>query len=141
MGVEKVDHIYVECQDFAKNVAFWEGLGFKLVAQWGEAGHVAGRLVSAGACVVLAEATEPVGPNVHFAIDDAVALNTSLQAADAVEVVAPLEDTHWGTRWIRVHDPEGRLFVLEGPAAEQAHHRRPASASRQEVAPGRRPSD
>ena len=28
-------------------------------------------------------------------------------------VVLPLEATHWGTRWMKVQDPDGRVFVLE----------------------------
>ena len=50
---------------------------------------------------------------VHFAMQDAEQLDAHLQATDAVDVISPLEDTHWGTRWIRVRDPDGNLYVLE----------------------------
>jgi uncharacterized glyoxalase superfamily protein PhnB len=33
-----------------------------------------------------------------------------------VEVVAPLEDTHWGTREMTVRDPDGRVWSLQTPA-------------------------
>jgi len=35
---------------------------------------------------------------------------------DSVEipgVVTPLSHTHWGSRWIRVADPDGRVHPLE----------------------------
>ena len=41
--------------------------------------------------------------------DDAVAF----EVGAAVDVEQPLSSTHWGTRWIRVRDPEGRIFCLE----------------------------
>ena len=34
----------------------------------------------------------------------------NLTARENVEVVTPLEDTQWGTRWIRVQDPDGNLY-------------------------------
>ncbi|MDP2623623.1 MAG: hypothetical protein Q8Q29_07500 [Actinomycetota bacterium] len=37
----------------------------------------------------------------------------SFEPGTVVEVTAPLEATHWGTRWIRVREPEGRIFALE----------------------------
>jgi len=46
---------------------------------------------------------------------DAEALDAKLAAADAVDVISPLENTHWGTRLIRVRDPDGNLYALEAP--------------------------
>ena len=37
----------------------------------------------------------------------------AIGSAAAVDVISPLEDTHWGTRCIRVQDPDGNLYVLE----------------------------
>ena len=37
----------------------------------------------------------------------------NLDRSERVEVLTPLSETHWGTRWIRVQDPDGNLFCLE----------------------------
>ena len=116
MTIEAIDHLYMETRSFEQAVAFWEALGFRLIQRWGTGGHVAGMLRSGAATIVLAEAPEatktPV--TVHFGVSDAAALAERLQAAgDAVAVETPLEATHWGTRWLRVRDPDGRVFALE----------------------------
>ena len=115
MPIDGLDHVYVECRDFERTLAFWKALGFALVAEWGEDGHRAGRLTSGQAALVLAEAKAPVGPTMHLATRDPEALNARLAKDPAVEVETPLEDTHWGTRWIRVRDPEGNVWALESP--------------------------
>ena len=43
-----------------------------------------------------------------------------LAEAENVEVVTPLENTHWGTSWIRVQDPDGNLFYLDEITAAHA---------------------
>ena len=119
--INKIDHIYVETTKWDAAVAFWNGLGFEFVEQWGEDGHRAGRLCRADAQVVLAEASgNPVGPTVHFDLSaaEASALNDRLSANDAVDVQVPLEDTHWGTKWIRVKDPDGNVYALEAKPAK-----------------------
>ncbi len=64
--------------------------------------------------IVLAEALqEPVAPTVHLQMGDAESLSARLIASEAVEVSTPLEATHWGTRWIRVTDPDGHTYALE----------------------------
>jgi catechol 2,3-dioxygenase-like lactoylglutathione lyase family enzyme len=115
LGVESLDHIYVECRDFEKTLGFWKALGFKVAATWGEDGHKAGKLTSGTASVVLAEAKKPEGPTIHFGIGGAKALGAKLAKSKAVKVVTPLEPTHWGTQWIRVQDPDGNVFSLEAP--------------------------
>jgi catechol 2,3-dioxygenase-like lactoylglutathione lyase family enzyme len=118
MSIEKLDHIYAETRRFEKTVAFWQDLGFTVASEWGDEGHRACRLVCGDAAVVLAEADplgSPQSPTVHFAMKDPEALAETLAAAENVEVVTPLEDTHWGTRWIRVQDPDGNLYCLEDP--------------------------
>jgi catechol 2,3-dioxygenase-like lactoylglutathione lyase family enzyme len=110
MGIESIDHLYVETSDWEASVAFWTGLGFEFVEQWGSEGHRAGRLDSAAAAVVLAEVTDRAPElNVFFALSDAAAF----APAAGVDVIMPLHDTHWGTRMIRVRDPEGRVHALE----------------------------
>jgi hypothetical protein len=60
---------------------------------------------------VLAEvsADQPAANNPFFGLEDP----DNFAFGKGVEVVTPLEDTHWGTRWMRVRDPEGRIYCLE----------------------------
>jgi catechol 2,3-dioxygenase-like lactoylglutathione lyase family enzyme len=114
MTIRAIDHVYAETTRWGAAVAFWKGLGFEFAERWGSEGHRAGRLVSGDAVVVVAEVpagTEP-GFSVFFATDDV----DGLRPGEAVEVVTPPEDTHWGTRWLRAADPEGRVYSIEGPA-------------------------
>lgn len=112
MAIEAIDHLYIESRSFKDAVAFWESLGFRLVEEWGEDGHQAGRLEAGSAVIVLAESDTPT-LDIHFRINDADDLSAGLTGNDRVSVAQPLEPTHWGTRWMRVQDREGRDFVLE----------------------------
>ena len=111
MPITSLDHIYTEVHDWEAGVAFWEGLGFAFSDRWGGEGHRAGRLEAASAIVVLAEVDESkeLEFDVFFSLEDA----DGFRLGDKVEVDRSLSDTHWGTRWIRVKDPEGRIFCLE----------------------------
>ncbi len=108
MGINRIDHLYAETAHWDDSVAFWEGLGFSFAERWGSDGHRAGRLVCNDAAIVLAEVEEKPAFNVFFDITDADALD-----ATGHDVATPLQDTHWGTRWIRVTDPDGRIIALE----------------------------
>ena len=108
MQITGIDHVYAETLHWEDSLAFWNGLGFELVDSWGSDGHRAGRLESGSAAVVLAEVTEGTPTfDVFFAVTDADG------ADDLPGVVTPSSDTHWGTRWIRVEDPDGRIHALE----------------------------
>jgi len=113
MTVQGVDHLYVETRDLDRARAFWSALGLRVAAAWGEDGHRACRLEAGDTYVVLAEAERPVVPTAHFRVADAEALEARLAADPAVEVTVPLEATHWGSRWIRVRDPDGHEYALE----------------------------
>ena len=111
MAITALDHIYVETHDWSASSAFWEGLGFEFQDRWGGDGHRAGRLQAGSANVVLAEVAgdQETAFNVFFDLEDADDFDPSTR----VDVSTGLSDTHWGTRWIRVRDPEGRTFCLE----------------------------
>ena len=116
MAIRAIDHLYLETRAFEQTVAFWERLGFRLVAQWESGGHRAGRLEAGAAAIVIAESATPV-QTVHFRLADADAYAERLARQDGVTVETPLGGTHWGTRWIRVRDPDGRVFALEETGA------------------------
>ena len=115
MSIGGIDHFSTETRFYERSQAFWQALGFELKAQWGEGGHRAcQRETGGGARLVLAEALEsPAPPTVHLSVTAGESLNAELIAADAVDVSTPLEATHWGTKWIRVTDPDGREYALE----------------------------
>ncbi|MGI8422556.1 MAG: VOC family protein [Chloroflexota bacterium] len=116
--VRALDHVYLETRSFDSAVAFWEALGFKLAERWGADGHRAGRLVSGSAFIVLAESAAPMQV-VHFRVPAGSldALAEVLEGSTDVKVVTPVEATHWGTRWLRVQDPDGRIYALEETGA------------------------
>jgi catechol 2,3-dioxygenase-like lactoylglutathione lyase family enzyme len=111
MRITGIDHVYAETSDWDATTAFWHGLGFEFTSRWGDEGHRAGRLECGDAAVVIAEI--PVGQRPGFTAFFRMEDGEGFEPGDRVEVVAPLEDTHWGTQWIRVADPEGRVHALE----------------------------
>ncbi len=115
MPIRALDHIYVETRNWDESVTFWRGLGFEFADRWGDDGHRAGRLVTGNAVVVLAEVDESTDPafNAFFSLTAA----GEYTMGEGVEVEQTLTETHWGTRWIRVRDPEGRIFCLEETAS------------------------
>jgi uncharacterized glyoxalase superfamily protein PhnB len=112
VSIEEAGHLYIETRSFDAAVAFWEALGFSLAAEWRDAGHRAGRLQASGTHIILVEDETPE-VTVHFHVRDADSLADRLRQDPAVNVVAPLEPTHWGTRWMHVQDPDGHIFVVE----------------------------
>ena len=118
MAIEGYDHTYVETRDYPAARRFWAALGFAVDQEWGGEGHRACRLVAGDTSVVLAECApggKPQGPTAHFRAAAPEDLDARLRASGDVEVVTPLEPTHWNTRWIRVRDPDGSVWVLEAP--------------------------
>lgn len=116
MAVTHFDHIYVETHRFDAAVRFWTALGFNVAESWGEGDYRACLLKAERASVVLAQAKPSQSPQrstVHFAISQAESLDAALRSNPDVKVVTALEPTHWGTRWIRVVDPDGNLYCLE----------------------------
>lgn len=116
MSVTGIDHLYLETRDLDRSLKFYRALGFSVEAEWGEGDHRAVKLVSGSAAVVLAltsPQTSPQGATVHFALENAEEMDRALAALPEADVVIPLADTHWGTRWIRVRDPDGNFYCLE----------------------------
>lgn len=111
----RIDHAYVETRDFDRTLAFWNALGFAARESWGEAGHRACLLGRGEARVVLAECgyDAPQRATVHFDIRELDALAAAIAASAAVEIETPLGPTHWGTRWLRVRDPDGNVWAFE----------------------------
>jgi catechol 2,3-dioxygenase-like lactoylglutathione lyase family enzyme len=115
-----IDHAYVETRSFGRALRFWTALGFVARESWGGDGHRACLLGRDEARVVLAESergSDPQAATVHFGVPADGALDALAAAVatapDAVDVETPAGPTHWGTRWMRVRDPDGNLWAFE----------------------------
>jgi catechol 2,3-dioxygenase-like lactoylglutathione lyase family enzyme len=114
----RIDHAYVETRSFDRALAFWKALGFEVAQSWGDAGHRAAIVARDGARVVLAEGPSGAAPQratVHFGVsaDELGTLSGAAAGTRDVEVETPSGPTHWGTRWMRVRDPDGNLWAFE----------------------------
>jgi hypothetical protein len=106
-----IQAMYLETHNWGKTAKFFQSLGFALEF---ETDHNSGQLRNGtGPYVFVAEIPADRTPQIQLAL--------GVQDADAfdpppgVEVVTPFEDTHWGTKLMTVHDPDGRLWSIEGP--------------------------
>lgn len=121
--IDRFDHLFIAPQDFDASLAFYRDvLGWKVIASWEDDDKARGAVLSGGGVkVVIAEShrgttDEDRGPNLHLDIHNVDARFKKIPPGAHVKV-AP-EDTHWGTRWFVVSDPDGNLIAFE-----QSHSR------------------
>jgi catechol 2,3-dioxygenase-like lactoylglutathione lyase family enzyme len=118
---DRFHHLFIAPADYAASLAFYRDvLGWVVSETWGGDGPGRGAILSGGGIkVVIAErdgeASRAGGdgsrPNVHLDIHDVDARFRALPKGTHV-VIEP-EDTHWGTRWFVVRDPDGNLIAFE----------------------------
>jgi predicted enzyme related to lactoylglutathione lyase len=113
MGIEAIDHLYIQTQDFDDSIAFWQALGYKKITEWNKYPTRGCRLEAGETFVVLAENTlnKPM-INIHFRISDAERFLKEVSHSN-VKIRIPDEKSHWGSRWMCVSDPDGNMFGLE----------------------------
>ncbi|MCR4315126.1 MAG: VOC family protein [Planctomycetes bacterium] len=126
--MSKFDHLFIAPSDFGKSLAFYKDtLGWQHVAGWGggDQGPRGAVLKSSGGMsVTIAEEHDAKDrswshgvngnrPTVHLYVEDVDAQFEKLPAGEHV-VIKP-EDTHWGTRWFVVSDPDGNLIAFGKP--------------------------
>jgi len=116
--IDRFHHIFIRPRDFERSLAFYRDiLGWSVTETWGDEKEGRGAILSGGGMkVVIAERHEGAGeadgrPDVHLDIHDIDARFKSIPKGDHV-MTAP-EDTHWGTRWFVVRDPDGNLIAFE----------------------------
>lgn len=119
---DRFHHLFITPTDFEASLAFYRDvLGWTVSETWGATGAGRGAALSSGSMkVVIAEPTsaattdERLGsarPNVHLDIHDIDKRFASLPKG--AHIVREPEDTHWGTRWFVVRDPDGNLIAFE----------------------------
>jgi hypothetical protein len=112
MTTQGIEALFVETHNWGKTAKFFQGLGFELEFS---TDHNSGLLRNGdGPYVFVAEVPADREPQVQAALR--VADADAFRPDPAVEVVAPFEDTHYGTREMTVRDPDGRLWNLQAPA-------------------------
>lgn len=130
--MEKFDHLFIQPRDWGKSFDFFKNsLGWKVVHQFGSASD-AGRLaeLSYGEFkLILAEDHDVTDPSLKpatYATKGKVSIHFSTQNVDATyetikdksNVITPPENTHWGTRWFVMEDPDGNQFGWQGPTTK-----------------------
>ena len=115
MTTQGIEAVFLTSHNWGKAAKFFQSLGYELEF---DTGHNSGQLRNGqGPFVFIAEVPEdqPVDLQVVFKVADA----DTIELDPVVEVVRPVEDTHWGTRELVVRDPDGRTWSLQGPGASE----------------------
>lgn len=120
MATEGIEALFLTTHNWGKSAKFFQELGFHLEF---ETDHSSGQL-RAGDGPYLFIAEVPEGEQTQMQAVLKVPDAEAFHPAPVVEVVTPFENTHYGTREMTVRDPDGRLWSLQAPAADDAgaHH-------------------
>ena len=119
--IDRFHHLFITPEDFDASLAFYRDvLGWSVSETWGGTGKGRGVSLSGGGVkVVIVERSSEdsegglgsARPNVHLDIHNIDKRFANL--AKGAHVVREPEDTHWGTRWFVVKDPDGNLIAFE----------------------------
>jgi hypothetical protein len=112
MATEGIEAVFLETHNWGKAAKFFQALGYELEFS---TDHNSGQLRNGdGPHLFIAEIPEDRRPQTRIVlkVPDADAFRPDA----AIEVVAPFEETHYGTKEMTVRDPDGRLWSLQAPA-------------------------
>lgn len=115
MATGGIEAVFLTTHNWGKSAKFFQALGFELDF---ETDHASGQLRAGdGPYMFIAEVPRDERPQMQVVlkVSDAQAFRPD----PFVEVVTPFEDTHYGTREMSVRDPDGRLWSIQAPGAEQ----------------------
>ena len=114
MTTEGIEAVFLTTHNWGRAAKFFQALGFELEFA---TDHSSGQLRNgSGPYVFIAEVPASEEPGMQLVLKAADA--DALRPDPAVEVVAPLADTHYGTREMTVRDPDGRRWTIQAPAAQ-----------------------
>jgi len=109
MPTEGIEAVFLTTHNWGKTAKFFQGLGFELEFA---TDHESGQLRNGdGPYVFVAEVPEDQTPSIQIALK----ADGAFQPDPSIEVVAPFENTHYGTREMTVRDPDGRLWSIQAP--------------------------
>ena len=111
MNTTGIEAVFLTTHNWGKSAKFFQALGYQLEF---ETDHASGQLRNGdGPYLFIAEV--PEGEALDVQAIQAVPDEAAFGPDPIVEVVAPFEDTHWGTRVAVVRDPDGRTWRLQAP--------------------------
>ena len=116
MATEGIEAVFLTTHNWGKAAKFFRALGFKLEF---ETDHNSGQFRHRlGPSVFIAEVPEDQQPDAQLVLK--VTDADAFEANPIVDVVAPFEDTHFGTRMATVRDPDGRTWSLQAPGGAES---------------------
>lgn len=111
MATEGIEAIYLTTHNWGKAAKFYRSLGFALEF---ETDHNSGQLRNgSGPYIFIAEIPESQKTEMCMVLK--VGSADVFRPEPGVEVVAPFQATHWGTREMTIRDPDGRILSLQAP--------------------------
>ena len=118
MTTEGIEAVFLTTHNWGKAARFFQELGYELEFA---TDHASGQLRNGdGPYLFIAEVPGDQAPGTRIVLKvpdaDAFQADHAAGPAGVVEVVAPFEDTHFGTSEMTVRDPDGRLWSLQAPA-------------------------
>ena len=114
MATEGIEAVFLETHNWGKAARFFQALGFDVEFS---TDHDSGQLRNgAGPYLFISEIPESREPQVQIVLK--VADADAFRPDPSIDVVAPFEDTHYGTREMTVRDPDGRIWRLQAPARD-----------------------
>ena len=111
MATQGIEAIYLTTHNWGRTAKFYQSLGFALEF---ETDHNSGQLRNgSGPWIFIAEIpeTQKTEACVVLKVENADAF----QPGPGVEVIAPFEATHWGTKEMTIRDPDGRILAIRAP--------------------------
>jgi hypothetical protein len=111
MTTQGIEAVFLETRNWGKAAKFFQALGYSLEFA---TDHNSGLLRNGeGPYVFISEvpADQEPGTRIVFKVDDA----DTFQPDPSLDVIAPFEETHYGTREMTVRDPDGRVWILQTP--------------------------
>ena len=115
--IDRFHHFFIAPRDFDASLAFYRDvLGWIVVESWGGRGLERGAILSGGGVKVILAEKQESGPDagrptLHLDIHDIDKRFGALPKG--AHVVHEPEETHWGTRWFVVKDPDGNVIAFE----------------------------
>jgi hypothetical protein len=111
MTTKGIEAVYIETHNWGKTAKFFQTLGFDLEFS---TDHNSGLLRNgAGPYLFVAEVPEDQPTGLRLVL--AATSDDPVEPGDAVEVVTPYEDTHYGAKEMQLRDPDGRIWILQSP--------------------------